>query len=221
MSRTVAPSRPVARRALIGGFALAAMGLSGLLAAPAQAAPAPGPNQITIVGEGLESPLTISAKDEPDRFEAMLGEVDYLGTGAGVAASPKADKLGPKYTVTLSLDGVGKSQYDLYPLASGGPRAYRPAAQPDKRKTTAGWFYGRLTLPATMRSVGVPLGGGATYQPPAGGGGGGAATQTKNASADINDIMGEWRRVVALNGAIVIVIAMGLFGIAFLIRRKV
>ncbi|MEV0271988.1 MAG: hypothetical protein HOV71_28115 [Hamadaea sp.] len=211
----------MARRALIGGFALAAMGLSGLLAPSAQAAPAPAPNQITIVGEGLPTPLTIAAKDTPDQFEAMLGEVDFLATGVAVASSPKADKLGPKYTVTLSVDGIGKSQYDLYPLAAGGPRAFRPAAQPDKRKTTAGWFYGRLTMPSTMRSVGVPLGGGTTYQPPAGGGGGGVSTQTKHATSDISEVMGEWRRVVALNGAIVIVIAMGLFGIAFLIRRKV
>ncbi|MCP2327688.1 hypothetical protein HDA40_006195 [Hamadaea flava] len=211
----------MARRALIGGFALAAMGLFGLHAPSAQAAPAPAPNQITIVGEGLDTPLTISAKDTPDRFESMLGEVDFLATGVAVASSPKADKLGPKYTVTLSVDGVGKSQYDLYPLAAGGPRAFRSAAQPDKRKTTAGWFYGRLTMPSTMRAAGVPLGGGTTYQPPAGGAGGGVATQTKQAASDIGEVMGEWRRVVALNGAIVIVIAMGLFGIAFLIRRKV
>jgi hypothetical protein len=214
-------ARTVARRTLLGAFAVVAMGLGGLFAAPAQAAPPAAPNQITILGEGLQTPLTISAKDAPDRFEAMLGEVDYLASGTGVSASPKADKLGPKYTVTLSVDGVAKSQYDLYPLATGGPRAFRPAAQPDKRKTIAAWFYGRLTMPATMRSVGVPLGEGATYQPPAGGGGGGAATRTKDAAAGIGEVMGEWRRVVALNGALVILIAMGLMGIAFLIRRKV
>ncbi|WP_290861459.1 hypothetical protein [Hamadaea sp.] len=212
----------MARRTLIAGFALAAMGLAGLLATPAQAAPAAAPpNQITIIGEGLAQPMNISAKDQPNEFESMLGEVDYLATSTSVASAPKADKLGPKYTVTLSVDGIGKSQYDLYPLAAGGPRAFRPAAQPDRRKTTAGWFYGRLTMPSTMRGIGVPLGGGTTFQPPVGGGGGGVASQTKNATAGIGEVMGEWRRVVALNGAIVIVIAMGLFGIAFLIRRKV
>jgi hypothetical protein len=216
-------TRTVARRPLIGGLLLAVVGFLSLLTAPvAQAAPAAAtPTSITIVGEGLASPLVLTAKDDPDRFEAMLSEVDYLASGPGVASSPKAETLGPKYTVTLDVNGAAKSQYDLYPLATGGPKAFRPAAQPDKRKTTAAWFYGRVRLPATMRSVGVPLGGGATYQPPAGGAGGGAVTRTKAAPADIGQVMGEWRRVVALNGAIVIVIAMGLFGIAFLIRRKV
>jgi hypothetical protein len=214
--------RTVARRPLIGGLILAAVGFLSLLTAPvAQAAPATAPTEITITGDGLETPLVIAANDDPDRFEAMLGEVDYLAAGSGVASSPKADKLGPKYTVVIGVNGVAKSRYDLYPLATGGPRAFRPAAQPDKRKTTAAWFYGRLTMPTTMRNAGVPLGGGATYQPPVGGGGGGAVSGTKGAAADIGQVMGEWRRVVALNGAIVIIIAMGLFGIAFLIRRKV
>ena len=215
-------TRTVARPPLIGGLILAAVGFLSLLTAPvALAAPAAAPTAITIVGDGLETPLVLTAKDDPDRFEAMMSEVDYLASGPGVASAPKAETLGPKYTVTIDVNGAAKSQYDLYPLATGGPKAFRPAAQPDKHKTTAAWLYGRVRMPTTMRSIGVPLGGGATFQPPAGGAGGGAVSGTKEASADIGQVMGEWRRVVALNGAIVIVIAMGLFGIAFLIRRKV
>ncbi|NUT32287.1 MAG: hypothetical protein HOV79_04335 [Hamadaea sp.] len=199
----------------------AAAGLGLLLGAPAHAAPTTAPSEISIAGEGLGSPLVVTARDSADLFEALLSEVSYLASGPGVAASPKADKLGPKYTVVVLVNNVAKQTYDLYPLATGGPRAFRPAAQPDKRKVTAGWFYGRLTMPSTMRAVGVPLEGGATYQPPGGGGGGGTVAGTKAAAPDIDDVMGEWRRVVALNGGIVILIAVGLFGIAFLIRRKV
>lgn len=215
--------RTVARRPLLRGlFLAAAAGLGLLLGAPAHAAaPNTAPSEISIAGEGIASPILLSARDTADLFEAMLSEVSYLATEKGVAASPKADKLGPKYTVVVLVNNVAKQTYDLYPLATGGPRAFRPAAQPDKRKVTAGWFYGRLTMPSTMRAVGVPIAGGPTYQPPGGAGGGGTVAGTKAAAPDIDEVMGEWRRVVALNGAIVILIAVGLFGIAFLIRRKV
>jgi hypothetical protein len=114
---------------------------------------------------------------------------------------------------------VPKQTYDLYPLATGGSKAFRPAAQPDKRKTTATWIYAHLTMGNALRQAGVPLGDGPSFQP-VGGGGGGVVQATKKA-AGLDQVVGEWRRVVALNGALVILIAAGLFGIAFLIRRKV
>ena len=40
---------------------------------------------------------------------------------------------------------------------SAVPRVYRPAKQPDARKTSAGWFLGRLSMSETLRTAGVPL----------------------------------------------------------------
>jgi hypothetical protein len=215
--------RTVVSRLLIGGVMLVVLsGWAARTAAPVHAAPsAPaGSGAVTVSGEGLAEPLTVTAKDNSDQFEALLAEVDFLASGPGIAASPKADKLGPKYAVVVLFNGVAKQQYDLYPLASGGPRAFRPATQPDRRKVSAAWFYGRLTMPASMRQAGIPLADGQANRP-VGGGGGGAVQTSKAAAADVDQVMGEWRQVVALNGAIVIIIAIGLFGIAFLIRRKV
>lgn len=220
--------RIVTRRLVIRGAVLAilatpvAVGMAG----SASAAPTPSPtastsnvsNAIAIEGEGLTSTLTITAADRQRDFEALLSEVDWLLVRPGVTKSPAPDKLGPKYTVTVLADGVAKQQYDLYPLATGGPRAYRSDKQPDKRKVTAAWFYGRLSMPATLRTAGVPLSG-VSLPPGAGGGGGGGATgeQVQN----LDSMFGQWRGVVALNGAVALLIAAGLFAIAFGIRRKV
>jgi len=219
--------RTVARRLRTGGAVVLAVGVFALAGGSAWAGPGPAgyaaapsapaaPTSATITGEGLDGPLTVSADTNEDAFDNLITEIDYLATYPNVLAAPKPDKLGPKYTVVVSFGAVARQQYDLYPLAAGGPKAYRPAAQPDKHKTTAAWIYGRLTMPTTLRGVGVPVAGGAI-----GGGGGGVVQTTNAAAADIGQVMGEWRRVVALNGAIVVLIAAGLFGMAFLIRRKI
>lgn len=217
--------RTVARLAVRG--LLLAAGLCAVFAAPAVAAPSPSPAApppnpigVTITGPGLAEPLAVTAEKDPDGFDAVYGEVNWLAGASGVTASPKPEQLGPKYTVVISVNGVAKQQYDLYPMAVGGSRAYRPAAQPDKRKTSATWIYAHLTMASALREAGVPLGdspGG--IQP--GGVGGGVVSTTKEAAPGIDEIVGEWRQVVALNGALVILIAAGLFGIAYLIRRKV
>lgn len=215
--------RTVAR--LVAGGLLAA-GLCAAAAAPALAAPTPSPASppknpvsVTITGAGLDEPLVITAESDPNGFEAVYGEVNWLAAASGVTASPKAELLGPKYTVVIAVNGVAKQTYDLYPMASGGSRAFRPAAQPDKRKTSATWIYAHLTMASALRQAGVPVAGGPINQP--GGVGGGVVSTSKQAAADLDQIVGEWRRVVALNGALVILIAGGLFGIAYLIRRKV
>ncbi|MBB5869565.1 hypothetical protein F4553_002944 [Allocatelliglobosispora scoriae] len=220
--------RNVTRRLFLHGAVLAVLAapVAVGLATPAAAAPAAAPsaapnpvNSMTIAGVGLTEPLTIDATDNQREFEAMLSEVDWLAVRPGVSVkSPTAEKLGPKYTVTLLVDGVAKQQYDLYPLATGGPRAYRSDKQPDKRKVAAGWFYGRFTMPTAMRAAGVPLTG--VSLPPGAGGGGGGTGATEQ-EQDISSMFGEWRGVVALNGVVALLIAAGLFGIAFGIRRKI
>jgi hypothetical protein len=192
------------------------------LAAPSSSAPPPNPISVTITGEGLNEPLVVTAEKDRDGFEAVYGEVSWLAGASGVTASPKAEQLGPKYTVVIAVNGVAKQQYDLYPMASGGSRAFRPAIQPDKRKTSATWIYAHLTMASALREAGVPVAdgpGGNAIQP--GGVGGGVVSTTKQAAPGIDEIVGEWRQVVALNGALVILIAVGLFGIAYLIRRKI
>jgi hypothetical protein len=214
MFRTVA-------RLVAGGLLAAAAGT--VFAVPALAAPSPSPAKnpisVTITGDGLDAPLVITAESNPNGYEAVFGEVSWLAGASGVTASPKAELLGPKYTAVISVNGVAKQTYDLYPMASGGSRAFRPAAQPDKRKTSATWIYAHLTMASALRQAGVPVEGGPINQP--GGVGGGVVSTSKQAAADLDEIVGEWRRVVALNGALVILIAGGLFGIAYLIRRKV
>jgi hypothetical protein len=219
MFRTVA--RLVARGLLLATSICAVLAAPAVAAAaPSPSAPPPNPISVTITGPGLTEPLIVTADKDRDGFDAIYGEVSWLSGASGVTASPKAEQLGPKYTVVISVNGVPKQQYDLYPMASGGSRAFRPAAQPDKRKTSATWIYAHLTMASALREAGVPLAGGAGAVQP-GGVGGGVVSTTKQAAQGIDEIVGEWRQVVALNGALVIFIAAGLFGIAYLIRRKV
>lgn len=215
MFRTVA--RLVASGLLAAGFGAALAAPSFAAPSPSPAAPPPNPYSVTITGDGLSAPLVITAQSDRDGFDAVYGEVSWLAGASGVTASPKADLLGPKYTAVIAVNGVPKQTYDLYPMASGGSRAYRPATQPDKRKTSATWIYAHLTMASALRQAGVPVAGTA----PIGGVGGGVVATSKQAAADLDQIVGEWRRVVALNGAMVVLIAAGLFGIAYLIRRKV
>lgn len=212
--------RLVARLAA-GGLLAAAFGV--VLAAPALAAPSPSatpknPISVTITGDGLAEPLVITAETDHAGFDAVYGEVSWLAGASGVNASPAAQLLGPKYTAVIAVNGVPKQTYDLYPTASGGSRAFRPSAQPDKRKTSATWIYAHLTMASALRQAGVPVAGDPVNQP---GGVGGGVVSTKAAAADFDQVVGEWRRVVALNGALVILIAAGLFGISYLIRRKI
>jgi len=216
MFRTVA--RLVVGTMLAAGF-YAAAAWPAYASAPSPSTSPKNPVTVTITGAGLAEPLLITAEKDRDGFDAVYGEVNWLASASGVNASPKADLLGPKYTAVIAVNGVPKQTYDLYPMASGGSRAYRPAAQPDKRKTTATWIYAHLTMASALRQAGVPVAGAPVNQP--GGVGGGVVATSKQAAADLDEIVGEWRRVVALNGALVVLIAAGLFGIAYLIRRKV
>ncbi|BCJ78024.1 hypothetical protein CS0771_75680 [Catellatospora sp. IY07-71] len=197
-----------------------------LLGAPAYGAPTPSPKpspspvvrSITISGESLSAPITLRSDQHPKEFGAMITEVDWLASRPGVTKSPAADKLGPKFTVVTALNDVDKQTYDIYPQAVGGPRVFRPAAQPDKRKVAAGWFIGRLTMESSLRQAGVPLG---TAEAGQGGGKGGGLPGSGAAEPDIQAMVGDWQRFVGLNGAVVVVIALGVFAIAYAFRRTV
>ncbi|MFC0533184.1 hypothetical protein [Phytohabitans kaempferiae] len=210
----------VSRRWFMSGAVLVAIAAPLLAPSPVLAAP-PKPDTITIAGDDLAEPITVRSKPAPELFAAVLSQVSWLADAKGQTSSPKAGNLGPKYTVVVHVGEQAKQTYDLYPLAAGGPRAFRPAKQPDKRKTTNAWFYGRLTMSETLRATGVPL----PEKPETlhGGIGGGERVfdeDTLNPGRDLDKLLGDLREVLLLNGAVVLVITLGLAGISLLVRRR-
>ncbi len=123
-----------------------------LVAAPANAANAP--TLITISGTLVKTPVTVHAETQADLFNEMLRQLSWMQTAAGTPMQIATNQLGPKYTVTISAAGDPEQVYDLYPVATGGPRAFRPAAQPLGKSSDA-WFYASLSLPSLLRSAGV------------------------------------------------------------------
>ena len=192
-------------------------------AAAPTAAPAkrPKPTAVKITGKGLKQPLLVTSADRPELFRSVLLQVSWLANSTPQPTAPKADKVGPKYTVVVLVKDAAYQTYDLYPLAAGGPRAFRPAKQPSG-KTAAGWFYGRLTMSETLRLSGVPL----PEKPDvvSGGIGGGElvdAAEEAKTGPGLDQFLGELRQLVLLNGAVVLLIALGLAGISYLVRRRV
>ncbi|MFG1757914.1 hypothetical protein [Micromonospora echinofusca] len=203
---------------LTGGLAAAVLSLGP--AGTATAAPKTPPAGVQITGEGLAEPLRLRAEAQPAHVVAIIDQVNFLGR-TGQAKGPKAADLGPKYTVVVYAGDVPKQTYDLYPKAVGGPRVFRPAKQPDARKTTAGWFLGRLSMSETLRTAGVPLE--RQFDTVSGGVGGGERVipeDALNPAKDIDEALGELQRLLLLNVAVVLVITTGLAGIALLVRRR-
>ncbi|GIF00762.1 hypothetical protein [Paractinoplanes rishiriensis] len=195
---------------------------TGPAAATAAPKPLPKPTSIQIEGKGIEDTLVVQQSGQARLFDNLLGEVNWMAGAKPHAVAPKADALGPKFVLTVMIKTVPTQVYDLYPMAAGGPRAYRPANQPSGKKA-AGWFYGRLTMSETLRVSGVPLE--ARPDVVAGGIGGGVGvdigTEAIDPATEMNNFLDEMRRVLLLNGAVLIVILCGLAGIAYLIRRRI
>jgi hypothetical protein len=199
---------------------LVAGGLSLALGDAAYAAPPPAPTAVTITGDGIVKALTVRAEADRTLFNAMLDQVDWL-TGAGQTSSPSPGDLGPKYTIVVLVDDAPKRSYDLYPLAKGGPRAFRPAKQPDQRNASPAWFFGRLSMSETLRAAGVPLP--EQRDVMTGGIGGGERVipdKALNPGKDLNDLLGELRQLMLLNAGVIIMITLGLAGISLLVRRR-
>ncbi|MGK5444456.1 hypothetical protein ACSNN7_21910 [Micromonospora sp. URMC 105] len=195
-------------------------------AAPAEAsragraAPKPPPAGVDITGDGLTEPLRLRADSHPAHVLAVIDQVNWFGR-TGAASGPKPADLGPKYTIVVLAGDAPKQTFDLYPLAKGGPRAFRPAKQPDSRKTSAGWFLGRLNMSETLRTAGVPLE--RQFDTVSGGVGGGERVipeDSLNPGRDIDAAISELQRLLLLNAGVLLVITAGLAGIALLIRRR-
>lgn len=186
--------------------------LAGLLILPAVALAAPAPTPTAppvlrtaqISGDGLSKPIVIYSDREPDREADVRAEVEWLLGLSSITQSQPPGRLGPKYTVLLSVGGKATQQYEVYPVANGGPRVFRPDSQPDGRQVGDGWFYGRLSMPTTLMSVGVPLLGLPT-DPAAGGGGGAPASEPP----DLEGLLGSWKNFMGLNIAVIILVALG------------
>ncbi|MGC5020921.1 hypothetical protein [Micromonospora sp. DT47] len=193
---------------------------TGTAAQAGRAAPKPPPAGVDITGDGLTEPLRLRADSQPAHVLAVIDQVNWFGR-TGSRTGPKAADLGPKYTVVVLAGNAPKQTYDLYPLAKGGPRVYRPAKQPDRRKTNAGWFLGRLSMSETLRTAGVPLE--RQFDTVSGGVGGGERVipeEALNPAEDIGEAFGELQRLLLLNAAVMLVITSGLAGIALLVRRR-
>jgi hypothetical protein len=211
----------MSRVLLLAPIAIAA----GLLAIPlpAHAAPKPSPTPspptpvrtVQIIGEGLSGTIELNSVHDKQREAAVRSEVDWLAAMPSVTGALPFYQLGPKYTVLLLTDGKPYLTFDLYPTAEGGPRAYRPAKQPDGKAVDEGWFYGRLSMPATLFAAGVPLKD--IPADPGGEGGGAPASEPP----DFGGMLGSWRDFMGLNIAIAIIVAAGVFALAYVLRQRV
>jgi hypothetical protein len=218
--------RGAIKRLVTAAAATAAMVALAVGAAPgaATAAPkaAPKPTAIQIVGTNVPSKIVVQQKTDTRLFSALLDEVNWLASAKPQTTAPAANKLGPKYTVTVLIKDKANQIYDLYPLAAGGPRAHRAAKQPTGNKTD-GWFFGRLTMSESLRVAGVPLK--AKQDVVNGGLGGGVGENITVADpdpvAEVDHFLGQMRQLLLVNGAVLATILFGLAGIAFLIRRRV
>lgn len=215
----------------LGGIALgsvfAAMWLG---AAPALAAPSPSPSptptpspsapaQVTFVeitGEGIGEPIVLSSERHGSREQAVRAEVEFLTGKDPIATTPDPATVGPKYTVKLLTMGQPTAVYDVYPLSPGGPRVFRPANQPGG-DVAEGWFYGRLSMPTSLLRAGVPIPG-ATPDPGFGGGQGGGSTASP--PPDLGALMKDWQRYLGINIAAAIIVAAGVFALAYMLRRQ-
>ncbi|HEX6968562.1 MAG TPA: hypothetical protein VF174_07110 [Micromonosporaceae bacterium] len=208
-------SRRLARLALL-------IGLVGAATLPATGAHAEAaPTAVTISGDGLAEPLTVQAESDPALFAAILDQVSWLRFGTGHPAPPEELDLGPRYTVVLLVGEAATQTYDLYPLASGGPRAFRPGGQAGQGKTGPAWFFGRLNMSETLRAAGAPLPvrndmlnsgfrGGERVIP----------DSPLGAEEQLDDLLTDLRHLVLLDAAVVVTITVGLAGFALLIRRR-
>ncbi len=197
-----------------------AFALAGATAAQAAPKPTLAPAGVDITGDNLNQPLRLRGDTRPAEVSAVLDQVKWLGD-TGQQRGPNAEDLGPKYTVVVLYADTPTKTYDLYPLAKGGPRVYRPARQPDLSKTRAGWFYGRLTMSEVLRTAGVPLE--RQYDTISGGIGGGDRVipeESLDPVQDIDTALGKLQRLLLLNVGVMVVITGGLAGIALLIRRR-
>jgi hypothetical protein len=209
---------------LLAGGGLALVGAATIFAGPTTALADGELTQITITGVDIDDELVVRAEDRPELCTSLHREVNWLVGRKGDAREPEdPETLGAEYALVVYLDDEPAHRFHLYPLAEGGPKAFRPAEQPGDRTVREAWFHARLSLHETLGAAGVPLTG--EPVPPGGGTGGGGAEpapeETEEPLRPALAFLDEWRQSMLLTAAVVVGIVVGLGGIAFLIRRRV
>jgi hypothetical protein len=147
------------RRSLL--FFLAA----AVLALPSVAA-AKGPDQATLTGPGLDSPLSLSGTEGSGDLGLLVQEVGFFPAAFDQSPDPMLDKrpasrLGPRYQIVYRVPGpdsvADTLRQELYPYAAGGPLSYMKPGQPywDQR-TRGGWFRGTSVLKDMLVKAGLP-----------------------------------------------------------------
>lgn len=211
-------ARPLARLLTVGVAVLAMLGF----AAPALAAD--DPNTITIEGDSLSTPVTVRETSDSDLFSRLVHQVGWMAGRNGDPMKPDPAKLGPKYRLTVLSGDKATQRYDLYPQAAGGPKAFRPADQPQGRSADA-WFYVSLSVPELLHAAGVPLvdasatdsASAMVYRDPAG-----YIPPAKNDNSplfSLGDVLHAQRRTLALWVGTAIVVLLLVIGAARLSRR--
>jgi hypothetical protein len=179
---------------------------------------------MSIEGTGLSKPIALSAAGEKGLFGALLRQVSWMAGRAGDPMKPDPATLGPKYTLTLLADRAPLQVYDLYPAAPGGPRAYRPAAQPTAT-TSEAWFYVSMSIPELLRAAGVSTiqpgasssAGALTYDDPAGYVP--AVVDTTAPGLSIGDAIGQQGRTLLLWVGTALLVLLLIFPVALRSRR--
>lgn len=137
----------------------------------ASPAAAKGPDQATITGPGLDSPIAVTGFGEP----GSAGNLGELADGSGlfvvmfgpydseraVSEAPTGD-LGPKYEITYHIpDGTSAGstvRQDLYPQAPGGPVTYTPAGQSAMGIITVNsWYQTPAGFGRVLERLGIPV----------------------------------------------------------------
>jgi hypothetical protein len=112
---------------------------------------------ITISGPGVTNPISVHADTQADLFSALLDQVNWMAGRSPDPMDVTSLTLGPKYELVVYAGGSATARYELYPLASGGPRALFPAAQPNTTGHADSWYYATVSMPDVLAAAGVPI----------------------------------------------------------------
>ncbi len=178
------------------------------------------PTEIRLEGTILAAPISVRSDRQHDLFKDLFKQVNWMVTTAGTPMKVDPATLGPLITLTVRTDVGATSLLEVYPVAAGGPRAHRPAAQP-AGKVAEAWFYAPVNLPSVLRAAGVPLvtptgSGQLPYDDPGGYQQAGAGTT----ELDLATVLGKTRTAVLSALAIVTLVLALLFAAARRSRRR-
>lgn len=137
-----------------------------------------GASEATIVGPGLDDPITLAGEDQLGG-EALMQIAESAGFFPAVftqSPDPMLDErptgtLGPEYTVSYVMPGPNNELDEIvqsfYPYASPSPVSYTKPGQPfwTTERTRGGWYVATSDLKDRLVAVGLPQNA-PTGQPP-------------------------------------------------------